>query len=58
MRKNEQIYKDLDLGSNRNTDDDLVNAMIDNPILIERPIVISGDQATIGRPPGSIFNIL
>ena len=58
MRKNELIYKDLDLGSNRNTDDDLVNAMIDNPILIERPIVISGDQATIGRPPESIFNIL
>ena len=58
MRKNELIYKDLDLGSNRNTDDDLVNAMIDNPILIERPIVISGDQATIGRPPEFIFNIL
>ncbi|MDG1275426.1 MAG: ArsC/Spx/MgsR family protein, partial [Alphaproteobacteria bacterium] len=58
LRKNEQIYKDLDLGSDGKTDDDLVNAMIDNPILIERPIIISGDQVTIGRPAESILDIL
>ena len=58
LRKNEQIYKDLGLGSDGKTDDDLVNAMIDNPILIERPIIISGDQVTIGRPAESILDIL
>ena len=58
LRKNEQIYKDLDLGSDGKTDDDLVNAMVDNPILIERPVIISGDQVTIGRPPESILDIL
>ena len=58
LRKNEQIYKDLDLGSDGKTDDDLVNAMIDNPILIERPIIISGGQVTIGRPAESILDIL
>ena len=58
LRKNEQIYTDLDLGSDGKTDDDLVNAMIDNPILIERPIIISGDQVTIGRPAESILDIL
>ena len=58
LRKNEQIYKDLELGSDGKTDDDLVNAMIDNPILIERPIIISGDQVTIGRPAESILDIL
>ena len=58
LRKNEQIYKDLDLGSDGKTDDDLVKAMIDNPILIERPIIISGDQVTIGRPAESMLDIL
>mgnify|MGYP003389234359 FL=1 len=58
LRKNEQIYKDLELGSDGKTDDDLVNAMVDNPILIERPIIISGDQVTIGRPAESILDIL
>lgn len=58
MRKSEQIYKNLDLGNENKTAEDLVNAMAQNPILIERPIVLSGDKAAIGRPPESVFNIL
>ena len=58
MRKSEQIYKDLDLGNENKTAEDLVNAMAQNPILIERPIVLSGDKAAIGRPPESVLNIL
>ena len=58
MRKSEQIYKDLGLGNENKTAEDLVNAMAQNPILIERPIVLSGDKAAIGRPPESVLNIL
>ena len=58
MRKSEQIYKDLDLGNENKTAEDLVIAMTQNPILIERPIVLSGEKAAIGRPPESILNIL
>jgi arsenate reductase len=58
MRKSEQIYKDLDLGNENKTAEDLVNAMAQNPILIERPIVLSGEKAAIGRPPESVLNIL
>ena len=58
IRRSEQIFKDLDLQNENKTDDDLVNAMVKNPILIERPIVLSGEKAAIGRPPESILNIL
>ena len=58
MRKSEQIYKDLDLGNENKTEEDLVIAMTQNPILIERPIVLSGEKAAIGRPPESVLNIL
>ena len=58
MRKSEQIYKDLDLGNENKTEEDLVIAMTQNPILIERPIVLSGEKAAIGRPPETVLNIL
>ncbi|MDC0400051.1 arsenate reductase (glutaredoxin) [Alphaproteobacteria bacterium] len=58
MRKSEQIYKDLDLGNENKTAEDLVNAMAQNPILIERPIVLSGEKAAVGRPPESVLDIL
>ena len=58
MRKSEQIYKDLDLGNENKTAEDLVHAMAQNPILIERPIVLSGGKAAIGRPPESVLNSL
>ena len=58
MRKSEQIYKDLDLGNENKTAEDLIIAMTQNPILIERPIVLSGGKAAIGRPPESVLHIL
>jgi len=58
MRKSEQIYQDFDLGNENKTADDLIKAMAQNPILIERPIVLSGEKAVIGRPPESVLNIL
>ncbi|MCK0124184.1 arsenate reductase (glutaredoxin) [Gelidibacter sp. F2691] len=57
IRKNESIwkeeYKDLNL-----SDKDLIAAMVKHPKLIERPIVVNGKKAIIGRPPQNILNIL
>ncbi len=58
MRKGEASYKELNLGDAEKTDAELINAMVDNPILIERPIVVSGGRAAIGRPPELVLEIL
>lgn len=57
VRKNEQIWKDEFKGKEL-SDAEVIKAMIDNPKLIERPIVINGNKAVIGRPPESILEII
>ncbi|MGM0629764.1 MAG: arsenate reductase (glutaredoxin) [Pseudomonadota bacterium] len=57
MRKKESIYKELGLAGVTD-EDELITAMINNPKLIERPIVIAGDKAAIGRPPEAVLDIL
>ena len=58
MRKNESVYKENNLGDDSLTREQLIQAMVDNPILIERPIVIKGNKAAIGRPPEKVLEIL
>jgi len=58
MRKNESVYKENNLADDSLTREQLIQAMLDNPILIERPIVISGKKAAIGRPPEKVLEIL
>ncbi len=58
MRRNEQIYKDLLLDDEALSEDKLIAAMHEQPILIERPIVVNGDKAAIGRPPENVLAIL
>lgn len=58
MRKHESPYKELGLNDNSIGNDELILAMIENPILIERPIIIHGKKAVIGRPPEKILDIL
>lgn len=57
VRQKEEIwvsnFKDKKL-----SDEEIIKIMIKNPILIERPIVINGNKATIGRPPEKILEIL
>ena len=56
VRKGETLYQELGL---KNADDAaLLAAMVANPILIERPIVINGDKAAIGRPPENVLSVL
>lgn len=58
LRTGEDEYKDLDLATPALTDDQLIEAMVSHPKLIERPIVIVGDKAVIGRPPEKVLEIL
>ena len=58
MRKGEPVYAELGLKDRDLDDDALVALMVANPILIERPIVVSGGKAAIGRPPESVLEIL
>lgn len=57
MRTGEQRYKELNLATETDNEK-LITAMLENPILIERPIVISDGKAAIGRPPESVLSIL
>jgi arsenate reductase len=56
MRTGEAVYAELGLASAHG--DDLVSAMVEHPILIERPIVIRGDRAVIARPPEKLLDLL
>ena len=58
LRKSEAVYKEKGLNNENLTDDDLVQHMLDNPILIERPIVYDDDRAIIGRPPENVLIFL
>lgn len=57
IRRGESIYKELELADPDLSDEALVTAMVANPILIERPIVVNGDKAAIGRPPENVLEI-
>ena len=58
LRKGEPLYAELRLKDRKLDDDALIALMVANPILIERPIVIAGGKAAIGRPPEKILDIL
>lgn len=58
MRTGEAVYAELGLGEASVTRDQLLDAMVAHPILIERPIVIRGDRAVIGRPPERLLELL
>ncbi|MFQ5354969.1 MAG: arsenate reductase (glutaredoxin) [Mariprofundaceae bacterium] len=57
MRKGEAEYKEFVKGKALSRQEQ-IRVMVDHPILIERPIVIKGNRAAIGRPPESVLDIL
>ncbi len=57
IRTNEIIWKE-NYKAKEMTDQELINAMMENPKLIERPIVIKNGKAIIGRPPEKVLNLL
>jgi len=57
VRRGEAAYKALGL-SDATPDDEVLRAMAEHPILIERPIVVRGGRAVVGRPPERVLEIL
>ena len=57
LRKNEALYKEK-FKEKSFSDDEWIQIMIENPKLIERPIVIDGKKAVLGRPPENVLTLL
>ena len=58
VRRSEQAFKDNNLGASDVTEQQLIAAMLKYPKLIERPIVVVGDRAVLGRPPENVLELL
>ena len=58
LRKSEEVYKKENLSDVSISNNKIIEKMVTYPILIERPIVINGDKAVIGRPPERVLDII
>lgn len=58
LRKSEDAYKEMNLKDKNLSDEELIKAMVSEPKLIQRPIVIKGNKARLGRPPEQVLEIL
>ncbi len=58
LRKDEPVAKDLGIGKKDFSDKELIALMAKHPDLIQRPIVVRGDQAVLGRPPENVEKLL
>ena len=56
VRSGESVYGDLGLDA-ESTDDVILDAIVDNPILLQRPIVSVDGRAAIGRPPENVLDL-
>lgn len=58
LRRKEAPYKELNLVDPEKSDEEIIAAMTQHPILIERPIVVKDERAALGRPPEQVLDIL
>lgn len=58
MRRKEAEFRALNLDDAQLSRSQLIQAMVDNPKLIERPIVVNGAKAALGRPPEQVLDVL
>ena len=58
MRKGEAVYKELRLKTQELSRREAIKVMVENPKLIERPIVVKGKKAVLGRPPENVTQLL
>ncbi|GGK86517.1 arsenate reductase (glutaredoxin) [Rufibacter glacialis] len=57
LRKSEKLYKEVYVGQHL-TSEEWLQVLVQHPVLLERPIVVNGDKAVIGRPPENVLTIL
>ncbi len=57
MRSNEPVYHELGLGDPALGETTLLRAIAEHPILLQRPIAVTGERAVIGRPPGKVLEL-
>ncbi len=58
IRKKEDLYTKLDLANKKYNRSEWLKILSDNPVLIERPIVVKGDRAVVARPPESVQTLI
>ena len=58
LRTTEPVYKDAELDDDSLSDEEIIEAICEYPALLQRPIVIAGDRAVIGRPPSKVLEII
>ena len=58
LRKGEAEFKEQNLSDTSKSEEDIIQAMVHFPKLMERPIIIYGDRAVIGRPPENVLKII
>ena len=59
IRTQEKIFKELNLSKkDKRSDNEWIDIMVQNPILIERPILLYNGKVALGRPPENLLNIL
>lgn len=58
LRTDEPLARDLNLAQRQLSDDELIRIMVENPDLIQRPIVVRGDKAVLCRPPENVMKLL
>ncbi|RYU57350.1 arsenate reductase (glutaredoxin) [Methylolobus aquaticus] len=58
MRRGEALYKELGLDAPELGDTELIRAMAEHPVLIERPIALANGKAALGRPPENVLTVL
>ena len=58
LRTTEQAYRDAEMADDSLSEDEIIDAMCKYPELLQRPVVVSGNRAIIGRPPARVLEII
>lgn len=58
LRAGEKVYKSLNLGEEGLSEQALISAIAEHPILMERPVLVCGERAVIGRPPERVLELV